>query len=323
MSSPGWPSPLGRRLLPRFHQPEPRIGGEEDDEIADVDHAARIVEGLVIDRQARMAGGAKQSSTSLKGVSSASAMMSARGTITSSTRTSCSASTFLRMARSCGVNSSLALSSIASSISSRAEARRQAEQRPHALEQARGLFARNAGRRFRRRSALVRHVIRQRLRAHRVGRPEPRQNPCLERLHALRLCVRLVIVADQMQKSMGDEMAIVVGERHAELLGLARERLEGERDVAERRRRPRRRSRVGRRKGEHVGRLVDAAPARVERAQRGIVGEAEAHVGAWASVRTPVLPAVYARPALSAAAAIVSRAIARARGNPRHRREAR
>ena len=45
--------------MPRFHQPEARIGGEEDDEVADVDHAARIVERLVIDRQAGVAGGAK------------------------------------------------------------------------------------------------------------------------------------------------------------------------------------------------------------------------------------------------------------------------
>ena len=32
---------------------------------------------------------------------------------------------------------------------------------------------------------------------------------------------------------MGDEMAIMVGERDAELVGLARQRLIGERDVAE------------------------------------------------------------------------------------------
>ena len=41
--------------------------------------------------------------------------------MTSATRTSCSASTFFRMARSCGVNSAAALSSIASSMSSRTE----------------------------------------------------------------------------------------------------------------------------------------------------------------------------------------------------------
>ena len=67
----------------------------------------------------------------------------------------------------------------------------------------------------------------------RVGRPEPRQYPRLERLHALGLLVRLMIVADDMEKSMGDGMAVMVGERHTELVSLARQRLEGERDVAE------------------------------------------------------------------------------------------
>jgi len=40
----------------------PRIGphGEEIEEVADVHHALRVVEGLAIDRQARMAGGAEQ-----------------------------------------------------------------------------------------------------------------------------------------------------------------------------------------------------------------------------------------------------------------------
>jgi hypothetical protein len=42
-----------------------------------------------------------------------------------------------------------------------------------------------------------------------------------------------MIVADEMQKSMGDEMAVMIGERDAELVGLARQGLEGQRDVAE------------------------------------------------------------------------------------------
>ena len=36
-----------------------------------------------------------------------------------------------------------------------------------------------------------------------------------------------MIVADQVQKSMGEEMAIVVGERDAKVLGLAGKRLIG------------------------------------------------------------------------------------------------
>ncbi len=103
-------------------EPEARLGRQKVDEIADVDHAARIVERFAVDRQARMAGGAEQRSTSLSGVSAATAMMSARGTMTSATRTSCRPSTFLRIARSCGVKSaSSAASSSASSISSRTE----------------------------------------------------------------------------------------------------------------------------------------------------------------------------------------------------------
>ncbi len=56
---PGLAVAVGRRLVPCFHQPETGIGGEEDDEVADMDHAAWIVERFLIDRQARMAGGAK------------------------------------------------------------------------------------------------------------------------------------------------------------------------------------------------------------------------------------------------------------------------
>ena len=66
---------------------------------------------------------------------------------------------------------------------------------------------------------------------------------------------------------MGDEMAIVVGERDAEVVGLARKRLKGERDVAEHAlQSPRAADRGSRGKGEHVGRLVDPAPARIKRA---------------------------------------------------------
>ena len=43
-----------------------------------------------------------------------------------------------------------------------------------------------------------------------------------------------MIVADEMEKSMGDEMAIVVGERRAEFIRLTRQRLVGKRDIAER-----------------------------------------------------------------------------------------
>src|SRR5689334_19375073 len=97
---------------------------------------------------------------------------------------------------------------------------------------------------------------------------------------------------------MGDEVAIVVGERDRELRGLALERLEGERDVAEMQ--PRLlmasvaalaergdavRDRLYSREGEHVGRTVDPAPARIERTQGRVVGEAEADLGALVEAR--------------------------------------
>ncbi len=41
-------------------QAEPRIGGEKEDEITDVDHTARVVEGVLVNRQPRVSGGAEQ-----------------------------------------------------------------------------------------------------------------------------------------------------------------------------------------------------------------------------------------------------------------------
>ena len=43
-----------------------------------------------------------------------------------------------------------------------------------------------------------------------------------------------MIVADEMQKSMGEEVALVIGERQSKVLGLAGKRLVGERDIAKR-----------------------------------------------------------------------------------------
>ena len=102
-------------------------------------------------------------STSLSGVSAATAMMSARGTITSATRTSCSASTFFRIARSCGVKSAFSSApSSASSMSSRTEPaprpsspRRRSNRLPWL---SRGAFRRALGRSLR--SCSVRRVRR-------------------------------------------------------------------------------------------------------------------------------------------------------------------
>ena len=74
---------------------------------------------------------------------------------------------------------------------------------------------------------------------------------------------------------MRDEMAIMVGERNPERIRFARQRLISQRDIAERGG-PRDAGRAAAGEGEHVGRLVDAAPAQVQRPQLSVVGEAEA-----------------------------------------------
>ena len=105
----------------------PAVGprGDEVEEVPDVDHAPRVVERLA-DRPAgangRRCGTGSSSSPSV--VSSGTATMSARGTITSSTRMPRKPSTFLSIARSCGreVRSS-PVSASASSRSSRIDSR--------------------------------------------------------------------------------------------------------------------------------------------------------------------------------------------------------
>src|SRR5271169_71964 len=131
------------------------------------------------------------------------------------------------MARSCGVNSSLALSSITSSMSSRADA----GARPNSARTRSNHLQAASPALVRRRSS--RSSVNDFARVG-VGRPEPRHDPGLERLHALRLFVRRMIVADEVEKSMGDEMAIVVGKRRPELVRLARQRFIGQSDIADR-----------------------------------------------------------------------------------------
>ena len=79
---------------------------------------------------------------------------------------------------------------------------------------------------------------------------------------------------------MRNQMAVVVGERDARLPGFALERLVGERDVAEQRRFPAAAVGWRRRKRQHVRRLVQPAPAGVQRANSGVVAEAKADLRA-------------------------------------------
>ena len=215
------------------------------------------------------------------------AMMSARGTITSATRTSCRPRTFLRIARSCGVKSALApASSSASSMSSRTEAGPRPN-RPRSRSNKPGMRfasadrARPARRRRARSFWRFAHALgsAECVGAVGVGDAEPRQNARLHRLHRFGVGVVLVVEADQMQEAVDDEMAIMVGERLALLLRLALHRLEGEDDVAEQAR-LRQAAALRGGKGQDVGRLVEAAPARVELAHMRVVGEMDAKLRA-------------------------------------------
>src|SRR5215471_1985213 len=115
-----------------------------------------------------------------------------------------------------------------------------------------------------------------------VGNPELRENVRLQNFHRFGVVVRLVIVANQMQKAVHREMAQVVSERLVRLAGFPAYGLIGDRDVAEHPRGIVRSSRGGclrDRKRQHIGRLVDAAKVLVERADAGIVSQQDCQFG--------------------------------------------
>ncbi len=100
--------------------------------------------------------------------------------------------------------------------------------------------------------------------------------------HGLGVVVFFVIVADQMQEAMHRQMAEMMIERLLLVIGLLARGLIGDGDVAEHPRRVVGTDRAGRRQGrkrQHVGRLVDAAPVAVERANAGIVGQHDREFG--------------------------------------------
>jgi hypothetical protein len=91
-----------------------------------------------------------------------------------------------------------------------------------------------------------------------------------------------VIVTDQVQETMHRKMAEMMLERLLFLIGLLAHRLIGNRDVAEHAGRVVRSARAGRlqrRERQHIGRLVDAAPVAVERANAGVVGQHDRQLG--------------------------------------------
>ena len=116
----------------------------------------------------------------------------------------------------------------------------------------------------------------------RIGNAELREDLLLEAFHRFGFVVVFVIVADQMQETVHREMAEMMVERLLFLVGLPARRLIGDRDIAEHARRivgPCRPGRLQRGKRQHVGRLVDAAPVAVQRADAGIVGQHDRKFG--------------------------------------------
>ncbi len=102
-----------------------------------------------------------------------------------------------------------------------------------------------------------------------------------EIFHGFGVVVLLVIVSDQMQEPVDRKMAEVMIERLFLVIRLFARGLVGDGDIAEHSRRVGRRARgrLQRRKRQHVGRLVDAAPVIVERTDAGIVGQHDCELG--------------------------------------------
>src|SRR5260370_22199762 len=116
----------------------------------------------------------------------------------------------------------------------------------------------------------------------RIGNAELRQNLLLEGLHGLGVAVAFVIVTDQMQEAMHRQMAEMMIERLLLVIGLFSRRFVGDGDIAQHAWRIVGADRAGRRQGrerQHVGRLVDAAPVAVQRANSGVVGQHDSKFG--------------------------------------------
>ena len=95
-------------------------------------------------------------------------------------------------------------------------------------------------------------------------------------LHGFGVVIVFMIVADQMQETVHRQMAEMMVERLLFVIRLAAGRLVGDGDVAEHARGvvgAGRAGRLQRRKRQHVGRLVDAAPVAVQGANAGVVGQ--------------------------------------------------
>src|SRR5450756_443876 len=116
----------------------------------------------------------------------------------------------------------------------------------------------------------------------RIGNAELRQNLGFERFHGLGLVVLFVIVTDQMQETVNRQMAEMMDDCLLYVVGFLARRFIGNRDIAEHARRivgARRSGRLQGGKRQYVGRLVDAAPVAVQRANAGVVGQHDRELG--------------------------------------------
>ena len=181
-----------------------------------------------IDRHARMAGVLGTGRAGRRAaMSSGTATMSARGTITSSTRRRWRSRMFLSSARSSGENRRV-LAGLREDVgevvadrigertcSSWSRRSYQDSRAPSPIGRAgrAGLGTSVVGHRSGRRRSSGGAVG--------VGDPDPRQRPGLERLHDLGLRTRLVIIADQVQHAVHDEMERVVSQGLALRIGFA------------------------------------------------------------------------------------------------------
>src|SRR3984893_3150527 len=218
------------------------------------------------------------SSTSASLVCSDAATMSARGTITSPTCTSCKARTFFNNARSCGeISSSIDGSARASSMSSRIDS----PPRPNK--------ARNRSNRlgFPPEPVLPASLVGscsvigagcfldQRF-PEGVSNLESTENRTFEHLHRLGFGRPGMVVAGQMQKAVHQKMGDVITQWPSCFRGFPRGGLERDDDITK----ERRRSRIAPGwKRENIGWLIDATPLAVEVADEAVVAEKDADFG--------------------------------------------
>jgi hypothetical protein len=99
---------------------------------------------------------------------------------------------------------------------------------------------------------------------------ESLKDAAFQRFHPVGVAGAFVIVAEEMQHAMHDQMPDVMGERFALRRRLARNRLEGQHDVAEE-------ARFAGGEGQDVGRRVLAAPPLIQRPHPGVVAQYHAH----------------------------------------------